>query len=278
MLSNSITMKFLPFLAFALFASLPARAQLPMLQEKPWIGYFLGFELKKARFGISAKGATLLEPIKRDGSVLATTNPIKLNFEIIETMPDGKTVRKMIDPDGYTSDKPATLDPKTPVTFQGKVTGDATFEITAIPERGAVSLTGRILDKGSLKNPLSLAISIVFEPYRYNNDQQTPEQKEKFEKKAKRDEIRLVLAKGEKSKIEFLDEANPAETAKAGFTSAEIRTEAYDALGFEITASEKSTLTFADKGAKPLWNGFTISWAVNEGADPTTQKLTIATK
>lgn len=264
--------------AFALAASLPARADLPMMQEKPWIGYFIGFDDKGARFGISAKGAAIFEPLKSNGTPIATTNPIKLNFEIIETLPDGKTVRKMIDPEGFTSDSPSAVDPEKPVTIRGKVTGDATFEVTVSEDRGALSFTGRITGNGTLKNPLKMAISFDFLPYKYSGGIETPEQQKNFEAKAKRDEMRLVMPKGEKVKLDFLDTMNLADKTKDGFASAEIRTEGYGGLRWNLTASPKSTLRFKDKGERPIWNGFTVEWSVNEGADPAAEKFTIEHK
>lgn len=271
-------MKQILFLASVLTATLPAHADLPMMGEKPWVGYFLGYKDKSVRFGISSKGATLFEPLKSDGTAIAATNPIRMNFDIFETLPDGKKVRKMVDPDGFTSDSPASVDPAKPVTIRGKVTGDATFEVTVSEDRGAISFTGRILDKGTLTNPLHLGISIDFLPYKYSNSGDTEKQKKAFEEKAKRDEIRLILANREKAKLEFLDTMNPAEKAKDGFTSAEIRTEGYGGHSWELTATPKSILRFEDKPERALYNGFSIQWTVKEGADPATEKFTIAHK
>ena len=264
--------------ASLLTASIPAHADLPMMKEKPWLGYFLGYKDKSVRFGISSKGATLFEPLKSDGTAIAVTNPLRMNFDIYETLPDGKTVRKMVDPDAFTSDSPASIDPEKPITIRGKVTGDATFEVTVSEDRGAISFTGRIVDKGTLKNPLHLGISIDFLPYKYSNTGDKEKQKKAFEEKAKRDEIRLVLADREKVKLEFLDTLNPAEKAKDGFSAAEIRTTGYGGNTWELTATPKSILRFEDKGERPLYDGFSIQWTVKEGADPAAEKFTIAHK
>ena len=260
--------------AFALTAALPTRADLPMLKEEPWLGSFIAFKDRGARFLLSSKGNSMFEPLKRDGKPIAVTNPVKVKFDIIETLPDGKTVRKKIDDDFYTSDSPAVLDPKEPVTIRGTITGDAKFEITVSEDKGAVCLSGRITDKGSLKNPLHLAISIDFLPYK-SSDLETEEQQKKFKKKARRDEIRLDLGKFERSKLDFLDTMNPAKKSEDGFIAAEVRTEGYGGLRWNLTASENSKLRFEDKGERPLYKGFSIYWTVNEGADPTAEKFSI---
>lgn len=265
-------------LAAAIAVAPAANADLPMMQEKPWLGFFIGYKDRDARFGVSSKGNTMFEPLNSDGKPIAVTNPIRIKYDIIETLPDGKIVRKKIDDDAFTSDSPAVLDPEKPVTLKGKVTGDATFEITVSEDRGAIFLTGRITDPGTIKNPLHLAISMDFLPYKYNGGTQSPEQKKNFEKKAKRDEIRLELPNGERAKLDFLDTMNPAEKAKDGFSSAEIRTEGYGGLRWELSASENATLRFEDKGERPLFEGFSVTWTTNPGADPTKEKFTIAHK
>jgi len=268
----------IPVIAFTVLAiSGTARADLPMLKEQPWLGSFIAFKDRDARFLLSSKGNAMFEPLKRDGSPIAVTNPITVKFDIFETLPDGKTVRKKIDDDAFTSDSPATLDPEKPVTIQGTVTGGAKFEITVSEDKGAISLSGRITDKGSLTNPLHLAISIDFLPYKFIGVE-SDEQQKAFEKRAKRDEIKLELPGRQSLSLDFLDAMNPAEKAKDGFSTAEIRTEGYGGLRWNLTASPKSTLRFEDKKERPLWNGFSITWTLNEGADPTAEKFTISHK
>ena len=270
----------LPFIALAAGLLLPApsaRADLPGLKEQPWIGYFIGINKRDYRFGITAKGKGILYPLKKDGTPVATTNPIDINFDIIETLPDGKTVRKQFTDGTIVSDDKPTTDPKQAVKFRGYVTGNASYEVTVIPERDGVSFSGRITDKGELTNPLHFAVSVDFTPYKQGKGD-TKDEIKSFEKKIRRDEIRYESVSREKGKIDFLDEGNPAAVAPDGFTEAEIKTEGYGGIGFEIKSSFKSKFNFEDKGEKPLWNGFTLRWTVNDGAEPTAEKFTIIPK
>ncbi len=274
-------MKFpLPFIALAAGLLLPAptaRADLPGLKEQPWIGYFIGINERDYRFGITAKGKGILYPLKKDGTPVATTNPIDVNFDIIETLPDGKTVRKQFTDGTIVSDDKPTTDPKQAMKFRGYVTGNASYEVTVIPERDGVSFSGRITDKGELTNPLHFAVSVDFTPYKQGKGD-TKDEIKSFEKKIRRDEIRYESVSREKGKIDFLDEGNPATVAPDWFTEAEIKTEGYGGIGFEIKSSFKSKFNFEDKGEKPLWNGFTLRWTVNDGAEPTAEKFTIIPK
>lgn len=254
------------------FSASHATAQLPGLSEKPWLGYFLGLKDRKFQFGIITDGDALFEPLKRDGSAVSIHNPVKIHFEVLETMPDGKVVSKTIRKDTLASQSPAIEDPSKPVTFTGKVTGDAAFEVTVIPERGAVTFTGKITDKGTLSNPLSFAITSDFSPYK--NASADDAEKDSFEKKIKRDEIRLEMVSGDREKLEFIEKTNPAETFKEGFTSADIRTEGYGGVGFEFEAVGKSKIIFEDKGEKALWDTFSLRWISTEPSDKLTIKGT----
>lgn len=254
-----------------------AHADLPFLKEKPWTGYFVGVAEREARFGVTNKGAGFIEPLKKDGTPIAVTNPIKFSFDVLESTPDGKTIRKQIKDETLESDHQPVADPKEPVKFRGKVTGDAAFEVTVMRERNGISFSGKVTDKGALTNPLTFAITVDFDPYTRNPGVEK-EDKKKFRDKVKRDEIRLQVGARERTKIDFLDIANPTNAAPEGFSAAEIRTAGYNGIGFEVSATDKSIIKFEDKGVQPLTNGFSFRWTVAEGADPATQKFTITTK
>jgi len=261
--------------AASILLAAAAHAELPTLTEKPWLGYFLGIKEKGFQFGIETKGVAALEPLKRDGEPVNIHNPIKISFDVLETMPDGKVVSKKIQPESLVSTSPAVENPKQAVIITGKATGDAEFSVAITPDRGAVSITGKITDKGTLTNPLSFAVRAAFNPYNGGGGA-TEEKKEAFDKKIKRDEVKVVLVSGKKEKLEFAEEKNPALHFKDGMSSVEIESAAYGGVGFEFTATDKSRIAFEDKGDKALWDSFTLVWTVNEGADPGTQKLTIA--
>ncbi len=192
-------------------------------------------------------------------------------------MPDGKVVSKQVKSDSLTSEHPAVEDPKDPVTFTGKVTGDAAFEVTVAPERGGYSMTGKITDKGTLTNPLQFVITMDFDPYK-NGAGDGDDAQENFEKKIKRDELRFETVSGKREKIEFLDKVNPATLYQEGFTTAELRTEGYGGVNFEMEATGKSRIVFEDKGEQEFWKGFSARWSVNEDGDPAQAKFIVTAK
>lgn len=255
-----------------------AEAALPGLKEQPWLGYFIGIEHKrKMRFGVTAKGQGVIDPLDDKGKPVFAKVPFQVNFDVVETLPDGKTVRKQINPDSLTTDQEAAQDPRDPVTFRGKVTGDAAFEVTVYPERGGVAVSGKLTDKGTLTNPLHFEISLDVKPYpRRPGDDET--KIKNFEKRAEKDVLKFETVSRKRGKIEFLDETNPATVVGEAMSKLDFKTDAFDNKEFEIETTDKAKLTFADLGSKPIWNGFTLHWRIDEGADPKPQKLTITAR
>ncbi len=251
-----------------------ANAKLPQLNEKPFLGYFIGIKDRKLQFGVTSDGKAMLFPLKRDGSPVSLFNPIPVSYEILETMPDGKVVSKTIKVESLATTHPATENPETPVTFTGMVTGNAAFEVTVAEERGGFSLSGKITDKGTLTNPLQFVISINFNPYKEGGGKDD-EALEKFEKKIKREELSLTTTDSKREKIEFLSSVNPAKLYSQGLTKAELKTEGFGGIGFGLEAVGKSKIMFEEKVEKPFWNGFTARWSVNEDGDPAQAKLIV---
>ncbi len=250
-----------------------ARADLPNLKEQPWLGYFLGMEEKrKFRFGISAKANGVVDPLKNNGEPVFANSPIQVNFDVVETLPDGKRVVKQVQSDSLASDQEASLNPRGPVTFRGKVTGDAAFEVTVTPERSGFALSGKLTDKGTLTNPLHFELSVDVRPYpRKPGDE--PAKIKSFEERAEKDELSYETPKRERGKIEFLDEVNPAEKTADGMSRVSFESDGLAGHEFQLQSSDKAKLVFADAGVKPLWNGFTVRMVVAEGVDSSTQKL-----
>lgn len=254
------------------------QADLPGLKKQPWLGYFIGIEhRKKMRFGVTAKGQGVIDPLDNDGKAVFSKVPFQVNFTVIETLPDGKTVRKQLNSDSLVSEQPATEDPDEPIIFRGKATGDAAFEVTVYPERGGVALSGKLIDKGTLANPVHFEISLDVKPYPQRPGDGQSEIKA-FEVRAKKDVLRYDTVSRKRGKIEFLEETNPATAIGEAMTRLDFKTDAFDNHEFEIQTTDKAKLTLADQGSKPLWNGFTLLWRIDEGADAATQKITITAR
>lgn len=256
---------------------LPSAADLPYLEKEPWEDCFAGVEERAFRFKYLANGSALLDPIDRRGETISSNNSIEIEFEILETEADGKVVSKRINPFSLTSESEAGNRHSEPILISGKVTGDAAFEILITPGDKNVSLSGRITDNGSLKNPLSFVITAKFTPYKYQSASD-PDDLERFEKKIKREEMELITIGGKEEELAFTESLNPSEKFPDGLRSLTFETAAYGETEFSFAASGKSKITFGDKGKNYLWRSFTLRWIPEPAEDIASQAFTISGK
>jgi hypothetical protein len=258
-----------PFLPSGVLASLMisaagiqfATAQLPSLNEKPWLGYFAAFEGKKFEFGVMSVGKIILTPMGDKGTAVSHALAIPIEIGIEEVLPDGKVTMKQLKAETLSSAESAT-DQLVKTVIKGKVTGDAAFEATIEQNRGVISMGGRVVDPGTLKNPLRFAIRVKFPTaYKYDNPKDKKEEKA-FEKKIEDDRIDMKWTDGTRKKQGFnvALEAASKELNGPGIAAAEIEIAAYKGKKFLFIASENSAMTLWNSKVEPLHEGFTINW------------------
>ena len=173
--------------------SLPSVAQLPSLPDKPWLGYFVGYERRDFRFGVKEDAEMSLECMNSRGTAMGFNKAIYFAVEVVESYPDRQSVKRII-PESLTSADKPTEDPEK-ITFKGKVTGDAEFECVIEFDGDQIKFGGRILNNGTLKNPLSFRISSRFQDaYKYTAD-------DKVEAESKKDRIEFITLDKKRDKI-----------------------------------------------------------------------------
>ena len=251
-------------------AILPVCAALPTMTEKQWLGYFVGVENRAFRFGFTSEGAAQIIPMGKKGEPASNKLIIPVGFEVLETMPDGKVVSRQIQPASLESAQPATDKPRN-VVIKGKVTGDASFEIFINEERGGFSLGGRLLEPGTLKNPLRFAIGLKI-PDVYANTKKDGDKKAEnaFEEKTKRDRLQLVWTDQKRVKQSLAErvDASSKEISGPGIASLQLELSAYDGKKIEVTASENSSIALVNKPQSSLVEGFSMSWTADVAKDP----------
>jgi len=240
----------------AILSMLPAVAQLPALQEKPWLGHFVGYERRDFTCGIKEDGKMVIEAKNSKGSFMGFQKTITITPEIVETV-GGKAVVKQIIPDSLTSaDKPTDKPEKT--TFRGKVTGDAEFEMVAEFDGNEVKVGGRMLSPGTLTNPLHFQIRVRFgDVYRNVAD-------DKLKDAAKKDRIeyvRLDKKKGKVGSMESIDLAS-ADISGKGLSAVAVELSCYDERKFEYLLQGDGQLLLENpRGLASLpKDGFCILW------------------
>lgn len=246
----------------------PANADLPGLDERQWVGHFLGVEAKEFHFGVTSQGKGLLVPLNKKGDPLSPRLGVGVEFVVLETLPDGKIVTKALRPDTLESESPASSK-FSRATFRGKVAGDAGFEVTIDNERGKISLGGKLLDPGQLKNPVKFGLRVSFpNPDPFNKNK--PEGKKKDADKDKGDRLQLKRTDGKSVKLSLSEPANLSspEVTGPGITALSFVISSHQGKEVECIATEGSSFTLSNTPGNPLTDGFIAIWPVDPAKDP----------
>ncbi|MEI6176503.1 MAG: hypothetical protein WCS43_06395 [Verrucomicrobiota bacterium] len=247
---------------------LPVSAQLPTVVTKPWQGYYTGFANRHFQFTVTSDGLITLAPIGDKGEPVAKKLAVPIDIAIQETAPDGKVTTKKIKLESLKSTDPVA-DNLVKTTFTGKITGDASFEVTIEQQRNVISIGGCILDPGTLKkDQLRFAILVKF-PNPYYSAITTGKKEEKaFEKIVSKDRIDIKWADGKRKKFALDEKVDAITKEGAGIVSAEIDISAYKGQKIMFVSSPNSSMTFSTDQVTPLYGGFTIVWTPDANKDP----------
>lgn len=260
----------------------PIHAELPTMNDKKWIGYFIGSENKDFRFQIDSKGKTRILVFSEKETLLKKSLSVSIEFHIDEIMPDGKFTPRSIIVKSLESDQMATFKPKD-IVISGKVIGDATFQIFITENNGSISLGGRILEAGTLiKNPLRFSIKVKF-PSAYSPNKAVAEKDklEQFKKAISQDRLQLILNDGKmiRRNTSHVVDASSKEISGSGISSAKLEYHAYEGKKFWLVASPNSLMMLTSIPNKPLYAGLVFTWTANLAQDPEEKsRLTIDIK
>jgi len=253
---------------------LPASAELASLRETPWLGYYAVFANGHYQFTVTSAGIIRLIPIGDKREPVAQNLAVTIQIVVEEIQADGKIIGRSIQPNSLESAQPATEKLEKSV-ISGKVTGDATFEVTIERSRGTICMGGRITNPGTVKNPLRLAFTAKFPPFYPKKPVKTPTKKEEdaLQKKIAGDHIMIKGIDGKHRKQPFDKRVDAsAELTGTGIIAAEVESSAYSAKGpakkFQFTASTDSALTLKNGQGGPLVDGFVVRWEADKTKDP----------
>ena len=264
------TIRMIPVILFTCSGLQPGSAELPALGNPPWTGYFVVYSSKIYQFGIYASGEFRLSAMAANNEPVMEKLVVPIVVAIEETLPDGKVEIRKVQPGSLQSAQAAT-ERLGKAIITGKVAGDATFECTVEQSRGTILIGGRVLESGTLKNPLRLVIRAAFSsPYPYLKDNQNEKAAEAFKKKTKADGIafKRLDRKADKLPVDQNVDAASPEVNGPGISEAEVRICSYDDRKFVFVASSNSAITLENQAGQPLSKGFSIKWHPDPAKDP----------
>ncbi len=265
---------FFTAIIISLAGEFTAKAQLPSLDDRKWVGNFVVFDSRNFEFTLTSQGkGKICAKGKKDvpiGDRLAVT----LEFLVQETQPDGKIITKAIRPDSLESSQPASLKPKD-ITFRGKVIGDAEFEAYITEDRGAISVGGKLLNPGTLtKNPLRFAIRANFpNPYGDAKGKAAENDKAAAKKMAKtmqKDRLQVKWIDAKSTKVDLIKpvDASNKEINGPGIAAFSVEFSTYQDKKYILIASENSSMGLSNTTPKPLCEGFAVTWLADPVKDP----------
>lgn len=245
------------------------RAELPMLTEREWLGYFLAFGTKKYQFGIAPDGKTAVKVIGKNGNPLFSKASILVDFLVEEISPDGSVRVRPVNRDSLESAHPASNKISNAVV-RGKVTGDAGFEIFLNEDRGVISLGGRIVDPGTTKNPLRFSIRVRFQESYEKDVLDDKKQIKAFEDKIKNDRLQLIWTDKKRVKPSLFEDvdASSAELNGPGIAAMQLEMSSYQNNRIEIAAAGNSSMKLSNTAPGPLYKGFSLTWSADPDKDP----------
>ncbi|MEY3898139.1 MAG: hypothetical protein RLZZ214_3660 [Verrucomicrobiota bacterium] len=268
---------------FAAIAVEAPSAELPMLHDKQWMGYYAVHASKSYHFKIpAADGKVVLAPISANDERISGSLDVVIGFGIIETLPDGKTTLRPIRVDTLESNDPAT-DKLSKSTLRAKTAADASLEITIEQARGVVFVGTRVLDPGTLKNPLRGFVTAVFPvtmpgaeavKQQENLDERDAKRAAKkaakeAEEKLKENVVDLKWTDGKRKRLTFAEvvDAGSQEFNGPGIAAAEIISAPYKGRRIFLTAAANSAMKLSNIKPASLSEGYSIQWSPDPAKD-----------
>lgn len=251
----------------------PVSAQLPSLNDKDHLGYFVAADRRSFQFRIESNGRAVLNVMDAKGQPLNKDYAIPVTFNVEETLPDGKTISRRLNAESLQSEQEATTKPKD-LTIKGTATGDIEFEVSVTEDRGAIILGGRLLNPAGLKNPTRFSIDVGIPkavPKPKKDDEQDEKKAAKEQKeRIKGDKVQLLWTDGKKARITSDQEVEGSskEVSGPGITTASIEFAVFDDRKITVTASPNSSMRLSNKAKQSLSEGFTLSWSADPAKDP----------
>jgi len=242
-----------------------ATAQLPSLSKGDFIGRFAGISGNRFDWGMDPNAKGELRPYDDKKKQMGIKFTIPTVITVEETLPDGKIIQRQIDIKSLTTDdKPTEKFEK--LTFRGKVTSGAEFEIVIEQTRGSIHYGGRLISPSKdTKNKQRLMISSYISPI-YEAADRTDKA---FLRSVSGDVVKILRADGSRyrAKTNDLIENFKQDGLGLGIRQVEVHFDGYRGRDFEFIAHGASTIEIYQRVTAPLNTGFTVQWSPDPDKD-----------
>ena len=235
--------------------------QLGSLQEKEWLGVFVGTEGRACDVAIRTKGVTEIY-FKKNRERISAFVAFQARY-VLEEQIGGRWVRRGMTEDSLVSDQEPSLEAEE-VTMTAVFTGETKIEIKHEFDRSETLIAVKVLEKKT-KNPIRVGLEVVV-PDLYRSIK-AEEAERDVKKKIKGLEFRMVRSDGKKFKLDAgdLSKADLKLTDKALLGTKGLKYFSVDSDrigGHEVilTTEEEDYGTLEPKQTKPLYHGLYVRW------------------
>lgn len=242
------------------------------MAEPPWGGVFSGYTRRGFHFIINDEAQCELFIIDKKRKRVGQSRKVRIYPEVVVELPDGKRITKSLKNDtGYQTDQEASLKHKE-VKLTSLTVGEAKVEMTISYEGNEITMDGRILDRGKLKEGKLYFSYRVAVPAMYTDTYAKDKKKEKA--RMRRDKIKFYRAKDRKKvslssykTVNLEDEG----MADGGVTEVSVSMDGQEGRDLIFTTADgKGALTFGNKvegHEGRLWQGYRVIWLKAMGDD-----------
>lgn len=237
--------------------------ELPQLSEKPWLGWFAGYEGKKFNFGVGDDGRGALIPLGKGSEPVSSAIWIRIHPVIVEEKPDGRAFSRKVIEDSWEPLSESSNEAET-MAYRATVEGGAIYEVHFDIDGDEISCGGRIIEKGELsENSIKLVIRVKVPDYfKYERD------KDGFEKKFKRDEIGLLMVGKGKKKFDVFEPVDKEKVNDDAIRSARIEYDGFKGPRLDLESVDPGSFRFWNAQVQPLSEGFSLEWSADPTKDP----------
>gem|GEM_PF-1372729 len=249
---------------FLVALCLPGASQLPSLQDKKWLGHFAAHERRDFQFSVLQDGTMKIEVINDKGVAMGTVKTILITPSVCEVVGPRSIVKKIDEKSLVSPDKPNLKAEK--ISYRGKVTEGAEFEMNVAFDGDKVKLGGRILNPGALKKPLEFQVRTKIQNvYMYTD-------KEKLKDETDRDRIEFIRDDKQRGRIgsykaaKFSDE----KVFGKGLTNVEVDMKPFAGKRFKFDLEGPGLMRMENPrgiSSCPM-EGFFVLWRYDAEKDP----------
>lgn len=236
--------------------------ELPAVQEKPFLGSFLGFSgSRDFDFAVGADAESELFFKERRERLKLNDSVIRFYYVLEEKIKDRWISRRMTE-DGFETAYDATDEPEPgkPISFVATFTGETKVEIVHVFGKDTVTIANRIVDKKT-ENEVRVGVKIVIgDLYRHLTGEVSERE---LRSKIKKSTVTVEPVEGKKTRLDLDKKFTLQEEFPKGARSFSLKSDRIGGHEFMVRTEESALGRFEFRQTREAYHGFPFLWWPN---------------